>query len=85
MDPTKDSVTEKSPQAVKSSNEQFGKGIGMTRAAMDQRRREQRVLLQEKKIRIKHLKKRCDEIAADINNQFEQLTERLLHYKGEPN
>ena len=37
-------------------------------------------------MRIQHLKKRCEEIAADVNNQFdEQLSERLLQYKGDPN
>ena len=59
--------------------------IGMTRAAMDQRRCEQRALLQIKTMRIQHLKKRCEEIAADVNNQFDELSERLLHYKGNPN
>ena len=59
--------------------------IGMTRAALDQRRREQRALLRMKTMRIQHLKKRCKEIAADVNNQFDQLSERLLQYKGDPN
>ena len=36
-------------------------------------------------MRIQHLKKRCEEIAADVNNQFDQLSERLLHYEGDPN
>ena len=50
----------------------------MTRAALDQRRREQRALLRMKTMRIQHLKKRCKEIAADVNNQFDELSERLL-------
>ena len=62
-----------------------GVNIGMTRAALDQRRREQRALLRMKTMRIQHLKKRCEEIAADVNNQFNQLSERLLNYKGDPN
>ena len=36
-------------------------------------------------MRIQHLKKRCEEIAADVNDQFNQLSERLLKYKGDPN
>ena len=28
---------------------------------------------------------RYEEIAADVNNQFDQLSERLLHYQGDPN
>ena len=36
-------------------------------------------------MRIQHLKKRCQEIAADVNDQFNQLSERLLSYKGDPN
>ena len=44
-----------------------GVNIGMTRAALDQQRREQRTLLRIKTMRIQHLKKRCDEIAADVN------------------
>ena len=62
-----------------------GVNIGMTRAALDQRKREQRVLLREKKMRIQYLKKRCEEIAVEVNSQFDQLTERLLNYQGEPN
>ena len=31
------------------------------------------------------MKKRCKEIAADVNRQFDQLSERLLHYQGDPN
>ena len=42
--------------------------IGMTRATLDQHRREQRALLRMKTMRIQHLKKRCEEIAADVNN-----------------
>ena len=61
-----------------------GVKIGMTRATLDQRRREQRALLRMKTMRIQHLKKRCEEIVAEVNNQFEQLTERLLHYHGDP-
>ena len=38
-----------------------------------------------KTMRIQHLKKCCEEIAADVNNQFDQLSERLLNYKGDPN
>ena len=57
-----------------------GVNIGMTRAALDQRRREQRALLRMKTMRIQHLKKRCEEIAADVNNQFDELSERLLNY-----
>ena len=36
-------------------------------------------------MRIEHLKKRCEEIAADVNTQFDQLSGRLLNYKGDPN
>ena len=36
-------------------------------------------------MKIQHLKKRCEEIAADVNRQFDQLSERLLQYKGDPN
>ena len=61
-----------------------GKNIGMTRAILDQRRREQRALLRMKMMRIQHLKKRYEEIAADANSQFDKLTERLLHYQGDP-
>ena len=86
MDSISDFVAKKSPQTVKPRCEQFvGEDIGMTRATMDQRRREQCVLLREKKMKIQHLKKRCEEIAADVKNQFDQLTEKLLHYQGEPN
>ena len=59
--------------------------IGMTKAALDQQRREQCALLRMKTMRIQHLKKHCEEIAADVNNQFDQLIERLLYYKGDPN
>ena len=59
--------------------------LGMTRATLDQRRREQRALLRMKTMRIQHLKKRCEEIAADVNHQFDELSERLLQYKGDPN
>ena len=52
--------------------------IGMTRAALDQRRLEQRALLRVKTMRIQHLKKRCEEIAADVNSQFDDLSERML-------
>ena len=52
--------------------------IGVTRATLDQRRREQRALLQMKIERIQQLKKRCEEIAAEVNNQFDQLSQRLL-------
>ena len=31
------------------------------------------------------MKKRCEEIAVEVNSQFDQLTERLLNYQGEPN
>ena len=62
-----------------------GVSIGMTRAALDQRRREQRALLRMKTMRIQQLKKRCEEIAADVNKQFDQLSERLLQYRGDPN
>ena len=65
-----------------------GVNIRMTRATLDQRRREQRALLRMKTMRIQddeHLKKRCEEIAAEVNNQFDQLSERLLHYQGDPN
>ena len=50
-----------------------GVNIGMTRATLDQRRREQRALLRMKTMRIQHLKKRYEEIAADVNNQFDEL------------
>ena len=43
------------------------------------------MLLREKTMRIQYLKKRCEEIAMEVNNQFDQLTKRLLHYQGEPN
>ena len=59
--------------------------IGPTRATLDQRRRDQRALLKEKTKRIRHLKKRCEQIAADVNNQFDQLFARLLKYHGDPN
>ena len=36
-------------------------------------------------MRIQHLKKRYEEIAADVNSQFDELSERLLHYQGDPN
>ena len=36
-------------------------------------------------MRIQHLKKRCKEIAADVNNHFDELSERLLSYRGDPN
>ena len=62
-----------------------GVKLGMTRAALDQKRREQRALLRMKTMRIQHLKKRCEEIAADVNSQFDELSERLLQYKGDPN
>ena len=61
-----------------------GVNIGMTRAALDQRRREKRALLRMKTMRIQHLKKRCKEIAADVNRQFDELSERLLQYRGDP-
>ena len=38
-----------------------------------------------KTMRIQHLKKRCEEIAAEVNSQFDQLSERLLNYQGDPN
>ena len=62
-----------------------GVSIGMTRATLDQRRCEQRALLRIKTMRIQHLKQRCKEIAADVNNQFDQLSEKLLNYQGDPN
>ena len=62
-----------------------GVNIGMTRAALDQKRREQRALLRMKTMRIQHLKQRCKEIAADVNRQFDELSERLLKYRGDPN
>ena len=86
MERIRDSVTRKHPQVAQTSSGQIDGGdIGLTRATMDQRRRAQRVLLQEKKMRIKHLKTRCENIAAEVNEQFEVLTEKLLHYKGDPN
>ena len=45
-----------------------GVNIGMTRATLDQRRREQRALLRVKTMRIQHLKKCCKEIAANVNS-----------------
>ena len=57
----------------------------MTRATLDQRQRDQRALLLMKTMRIQHLKKRCKEIVANVNSQFDKLTERLLHYQGDPN
>ena len=62
-----------------------GVKLSMTRATLDQRRREQRALLRMKTMRIQHLKKRCEEIAAHVNTQFDQLSERLLNYQGAPN
>ena len=62
-----------------------GMKLGMTRAALDQKQREQRALLRMKTMRIQHLKKHCEEIAADVNSQFDELSERLLQYKGDPN
>ena len=62
-----------------------GVKLGMTRAALDQHRREQCALLRMKTMRIQHLKKRCEEIAADVNTQFDELSERLLQYKVDPN
>ena len=62
-----------------------GVNIGMTRATLDQQRREQRALLHMKTMMIQHLKKRCEEIAVDVNSQFDQLSERLLNYQGDPN
>ena len=62
-----------------------GVRIGMTRVALDQRRREQHALLRMKMMRIQHLKKRCEQIAADVNHQFDELSERLLQYRGDPN
>ena len=62
-----------------------GVRLGMTRAALDQQRREQRALLRMKTMRIQHLKKCCEEIAADVNRQFDELSKRLLQYKGDPN
>ena len=62
-----------------------GVRLGMTRAALDQQRREQRALLKMKTMRIQHLKQRCKEIAANVNNQFDQLSKRLLNYHGDPN
>ena len=38
-----------------------------------------------KTMRIQHLKKCCEEIAADVNGQFDKVTERVLHYQGDPN
>ena len=61
-----------------------GMKLGMTRATLDQKRREQRALLRMKTMRIQHLKKHCKEIAADVNRQFDELSERLLQYKGDP-
>ena len=62
-----------------------GVKLGITRAALDQRRREQRALLRMKTMRIQYLKKRCEEIAAEVNSQFDTLSERLLQYQGDPN
>ena len=59
--------------------------IGPTRATLDQRGREQRMLLREKTKRIQFLKKSYEDIAVEVNNQFDQLSERLLTYKGDPN
>ena len=58
--------------------------IGETRATMDQRRREQRMLLREKTKRIQYLKQSCEDIAAEVNHQFDHLSERLLTYRGDP-
>ena len=69
-------MTQKSPQIAKISSGQLGRDIGMTRATMDQKRRKLRVLLKEKQERILHLKHCCEKIAADVNNQFEVLTEK---------
>ena len=80
------STSQRLQRVLKQCRGQFaGVNIGMTRATLDQRRREQRALLRMKTMRIQHLKKRYEEIAADVNNQFDELSERLLHYQGGPN
>ena len=62
-----------------------GVKLGMTRATLDHRRREKRALLKMKTVRIQHLKQHCKEIAADVNSQFDELSERLVNYRGDPN
>ena len=62
-----------------------GGNIGMTRAVLDRRRCDQCALLHMKTMRIQHLKKRCEEVVADVNSQFDELSKRLLHYQGDPN
>ena len=80
------STSQRLQRVRKQCRKQFARvNIGMTRAASDQQRREQRALLRMKTMRIQHLKKRCEEIAADVNSQFDQLSERLLQYQGDPN
>ena len=80
------STSQRLQQVRRQCRGQFaGVNIGMTRATLDQPRRGQRALLQMKTMRIQHLKKCCEEIAANVNNQFDELSERLLHYKGDPN
>ena len=85
-DETQPSTSQRLQQMRNECQGQFsGVSIGMTRAALDQRRREQRALLHMKTMRIQHLKKHCKEIAADVNRQFDELSNRLLQYKGDPN
>ena len=68
-EPTQPSTSQRLQQMRNECLGQFaGVRLGMTRAALDQRRREQRALLRVKTMRIQHLKKRCEEIAADVNN-----------------
>ena len=85
-DETQPSTSQRLQQMRNQCQGQFaGMKLGMTRATLDQQRREQRALLRMKTMRIQHLKKRCEEIAADVNRQFDELSERLLQYKGDPN
>ena len=80
------STSQRLQRMQKQCHGQFaGVNLGMTRTTLDQRQREQCALLRMKMMRIQHLKKRCEETVAEVNNQFDQLTERLLHYQGDPN
>ena len=84
-DETQPSTSQRLQQMRNQCQGQFaGMKLGMTRATLDQKRREKRALLRMKTMRIQHLKKRCKEIAADVNRQFDELSERLLQYRGDP-
>ena len=66
------STSQQLQQVRKQCRGQFARAdIGVTRATLDQRRREQRAQLRMKTMRIQHLKKRCKEIAMDVNSQLD--------------